>query len=33
VLAAVGGWQVYTTCDHAAVARHPRYPREGLLFA
>jgi hypothetical protein len=33
VIAAVGGALAWAACDHAAVARHPRYPREGRLFA
>ncbi len=32
VLAAVGAAQAWRTADHAAIARHPRYPREGRLF-
>jgi hypothetical protein len=32
VLAAVGGAQSWHTTDHAAVACHPRYPREGRLY-
>ena len=33
VLAAVGGWHGFSTLDPAAVARHDRYSREGLIFA
>ena len=32
VIAAVGGLQAWRLTDHRAVARHPRYPREGLLY-
>lgn len=32
VIAAVGGARAYATADHFAIARHPRYPREGHLF-
>jgi hypothetical protein len=32
VIAAVGGWQAWREADHRAVARHPRYPREGRMF-
>ena len=32
VIAAVGGFQSWTSCDHAHVARHPRYRREGYLY-
>ena len=32
VIAAVGGFQSWATCDHAHVARHARYPREGYLY-
>jgi hypothetical protein len=32
VLAAVGAAQSWHLTDHRAVARHPRYPREGLLY-
>lgn len=32
VIAAVGGAQAWRACDHAAVARHPRYRREGKLY-
>lgn len=32
VIAAVGALQAWRECDHRAVARHPRYPREGRLF-
>ena len=33
VLAAAGGWAAWNTLDHAAVRRHPRYPREGLIVS
>jgi hypothetical protein len=32
VLAAVGGWQGYAAADHARVAKHRRYPREGRIY-
>ena len=32
-IAAAGAWQRWTTADHAAIRRHPRYSREGYLFA
>jgi hypothetical protein len=32
VIAAVGAWQAYRSADHAAIARHPRYRREGYLY-
>jgi hypothetical protein len=32
VLAAVGAVHAWHLTDHAAVARHPRYPREGRLY-
>ena len=32
VLAAVGAAQAWHITDHTAVARHPRYPREGMLY-
>jgi hypothetical protein len=32
VIAAVGGWGAWRAADHRAVARHPRYPREGKLY-
>jgi hypothetical protein len=32
VIAAVGGLQAWQASDHRAIARHPRYPREGRLF-
>jgi hypothetical protein len=32
-LAAVGAMQTWEQADHAAVARHPRYRREGFIFA
>jgi hypothetical protein len=32
VLAAVGARHAWQAADHRAVARHPRYPREGMLF-
>ena len=33
VLAAVGGWESWQATDPAALAGHPRYPREGRIFA
>lgn len=33
ILAAVGTWQCWRTTDHPGVARHSRYPREGMVFA
>jgi hypothetical protein len=33
VIAAAGSWQCWRDLDHAAVARHDRYPREGRVFA
>jgi hypothetical protein len=33
VIAATGVAQVWALLDHRQVARHPRYPREGRLFA
>ena len=32
VLAAVGAERAWREADHAAIARHPRYPREGRLY-
>jgi hypothetical protein len=32
VIATVGGFQSWAACDHAHVARHARYPREGYLY-
>jgi len=32
VLAAVGAHEAWREADHARIARHPRYPREGKLF-
>lgn len=32
VIAAVGVARAVATADHAAIARHPRYPREGHLY-
>jgi len=32
VVAAVGVAQAWEAADHAGIARHPRYPREGRLF-
>ncbi len=32
VIAALGGAQAWPAADHAALARHPRYRREGRLF-
>lgn len=33
VIAAVGGAQAWAAADHRLIARHPRYPREGRLYA
>jgi hypothetical protein len=33
VIAAVGADFGWREADHAAIARHPRYPREGYLYA
>ena len=33
VIAAVGADFGWRQADHAAIARHPRYPREGYLYA
>jgi hypothetical protein len=32
VLAALGAAEAFATVDHAAIARHRRYPREGHLY-
>jgi hypothetical protein len=32
VIAAVGAARAVATADHRAIARHPRYPREGHLY-
>jgi hypothetical protein len=32
VIAAVGAADGFRSADHAAIARHPRYPREGRLY-
>jgi hypothetical protein len=32
VIAAVGGWRAWRRTDHAAIARHPRYRREGRVY-
>ena len=32
VIAAVGAWRAVQAADHAAIARHPRYKREGRLY-
>ena len=32
VIAAAGAWQAWHAADHRAIARHPRYPREGYLY-
>lgn len=32
VIAAVGAWRAWRATDHAAVARHPRYTREGKMY-
>jgi hypothetical protein len=33
VIAAVGAFQSWRHADHAQIARHDRYPREGYIFA
>jgi hypothetical protein len=33
VIAAVGAQESFHSVDHRAIARHPRYPREGYLYA
>jgi hypothetical protein len=33
VIAAAGGYHAFRAADHADVARHERYPLEGLLYA
>ena len=33
VIAACGAWEAFRAADHRAIARHPRYPREGYLYA
>jgi hypothetical protein len=33
VITAVGAFRGVTEADHATIARHDRYPREGFLFA
>ncbi len=33
LIAAVGGVQAWAACDHASVSPHPRYPREGRIYA
>lgn len=33
VIALAGAHQSFHAADHRAIARHPRYPREGYLFA
>jgi hypothetical protein len=33
VIAALGVTHAWAACDHRRVARHPRYPREGRLYA
>lgn len=33
VIAAAGAARAIAAADHAAIAKHPRYPREGHLFA
>jgi hypothetical protein len=33
VIAAAGAFESWRAADHAAIARHPRYPREGYLYA
>lgn len=32
VIAAVGAWHCWRAADHRAIARHPRYPREGHIY-
>jgi hypothetical protein len=32
VIAAAGAWRAVLTADHSALARHPRYKREGRLY-
>lgn len=32
VIAAIGAWEAYRWADHAAIARHPRYRREGYIY-
>jgi hypothetical protein len=32
VIAAFGAWRAWRQTDHAAVARHPRYRREGRMY-
>jgi hypothetical protein len=32
VIAAIGAWRAWRRTDHAAVARHPRYKREGMVY-
>jgi hypothetical protein len=32
VIAAVGAWRAWRQTDHAAVAKHPRYLREGKMY-
>lgn len=32
VVAAIGATRAWASSDHRAVARHPRYPREGHLY-
>jgi hypothetical protein len=32
VLAAIGAWRAWQTIDHAAIAAHERYPREGYVY-
>ena len=33
VVAAVGTWQAWNSADHSAILRHPRYVREGFIYA
>ena len=33
VLAAVGDWRAWNSADHAAIAKHARYPLEGYIYA
>jgi hypothetical protein len=32
VLAAIGAWRAWQSIDHAAIAVHERYPREGYVY-
>ncbi len=33
VIAALGALQAFQAADHDTIARHPRYPREGFIYA